>query len=104
MGIFPACNVAIFDASLSVAITSWPASARQLPDTNPTYPQPITANFTPALLLRFRFLLSPKHRVSILADSHPQQKPIRPHSVAYVVGATATRSEPSARKQWTAAG
>src|SRR5579863_8928148 len=46
MGIFPACSVAIRARSLSVAITSCPASARQLPDTSPTYPQPITANFT----------------------------------------------------------
>src|ERR1700676_4000235 len=34
------------DASLSVATTSCPASARQLPDTSPTYPHPMTANFT----------------------------------------------------------
>src|SRR5579863_2016667 len=51
MGIFPACSAAIRARSLSVAITSCPASARQLPDTSPTYPQPITANFTLVLPL-----------------------------------------------------
>src|ERR1700730_12478757 len=55
------------DASLSVATTSCPSSARQLPDTSPTYPHPITANFTEEFPLR-RTLFYPK---SVRIDSRP---------------------------------
>src|SRR6185312_17343543 len=53
--------------SLSVATTSWPASARQLPETNPTYPHPITASFTPDFLFAgvycFRFARKYSHLI-----------------------------------------
>src|SRR5712671_2133137 len=58
MGILPACSVAMRDASLSVATTSCPASARQLPETSPTYPHPITANFTRDFPLRWSYILT----------------------------------------------
>src|SRR6266852_8458399 len=74
MGIFPACKVAMRDASLSVATTSCPASARQLPETSPTYPHPITANFTLDFPL-LRPLYSTRNPCElILAQSHGRRK------------------------------
>src|SRR5260370_2023789 len=58
MGMLPACSVAMRDGSLSVATTSGPASARQLPETSPTYPHPITANFTRDFPLRWSYILT----------------------------------------------
>src|SRR5258706_11225700 len=58
MGILPACSVAMRAASLSVAPTSCPASARQLPETSPTSPHPITANFTRDFPLRWSYILT----------------------------------------------
>src|ERR1700756_4642127 len=58
MGILPACNVAMREASLSVATTSCPASARQLPETSPTYPHPITASFTRHFSLQRTYILT----------------------------------------------
>src|ERR1700741_4684443 len=55
MGTPPAFNCAIRAASISVHITSWPASARHAPVTSPTYPHPITdkCKFTSLLDLAF---------------------------------------------------
>src|SRR5579864_1438775 len=74
MRIFPAWSVAILALSLSVATTSCPASARQLPDTSPTYPQPITANFTLILPLKTCPIFASLLREPILAHFAAQQK------------------------------
>ena len=43
IGISPARRRSILAASLSMQVTKWPKSAKQAPDTSPTYPVPIMA-------------------------------------------------------------
>src|SRR5579863_6702091 len=65
--------------SLSVAITSCPASARQLPDTSPTYPQPITASFTRVLPFRIGSFDPLPTGKDIFAYCAAKQKVISPY-------------------------
>jgi hypothetical protein len=51
MGILPAFNISIFLLSTSTHVTVIPISARQAPETNPTYPVPITAIFIGKVLM-----------------------------------------------------
>jgi hypothetical protein len=45
MGITPRRNSSIFRSLMSMQVTSTPMSAKQVPDTSPTYPVPTMANF-----------------------------------------------------------
>src|SRR6266436_1848883 len=50
MGTTPAFSEAMRSGSLSVQTTWWPSSAKHVPVTKPTYPQPITEIRTYGLL------------------------------------------------------
>ena len=50
MGIIPAIRLSIFCLSISTHVTSTPISAKQAPDTSPTYPDP-----TMAIFINYRF-------------------------------------------------
>src|SRR5688500_9292748 len=45
MGVLPDLSCLILSSLISMHITSFPVSAKQVPVTNPTYPVPIIANF-----------------------------------------------------------